>query len=122
MHRVPPGERLSCLRFPAPSSRLNPDDPPIHEIPNYTVFQCRCGLRIQLQPANFVEAAVHPKTRLSPEDSKAADRAAERSGPADSFLDWYCPGCGAAARVYFAGGVADKGIFFVEVGDVVESA
>ena len=124
MKRTNPAERFSTTRFPAPSERINPSDPPLHEIPDYTVYQCpTCTKGIEFGIHNFETAALNPISHLSQDDASRATvihgRAPKKG---ESFLDWYCPSCNMAVRAYYSWGVADRGCFTVSIGEVIEGA
>ena len=123
MRSFAPARRFSAVELPAPTERFDPEEPSIHTIPDDAVYTCpRCSERIQLHLRNFQEAACRPVSRLSAEDDREMSKVHGALRAGESFLDWYCPGCRQAIRVYYSGYVADKGIFFVELTRVLESA
>ena len=109
------------MKFPAPTERFDPREPPIHTIPDYTVYACpKCPQQLQFRLHNFEDAARQPRSRLSADDDRKMSKAHGKLKTGEHFLDWYCPGCGQAVRVYYLWYVADRGIFFVELTRVLE--
>ena len=134
---VNPVERFSRLSFPGLSERFSPEDPPI-DVTDYTTYECdRCSKQIRLDLHSFKNAMVQPVTNLSQDDERQMTKALGRTRSyirewfpsrarkdglgADRFLDWYCPGCGRAVRVYFSSWAGGKGDFFVDVLKLLES-
>ncbi len=73
------------------------------------VYRCpRCGESVLLTRDNLELRARRRISNLPPEEAAEFDRAARvRSLGESPFLDWRCPKCGVAARVYvrpWAGG------------------
>jgi len=124
MKIIEPSERFMATQFPAPTSRWRPEDPPLESIPDYTAYECpRCTRRISFEVRHFQAAALEPKSNLSAQDdSEATAIHGRRLTTEESYLDWYCPGCGKAVRAYFSCWVGDRGIFFVKITQVIESA
>jgi len=121
---VEPSERFVAVRFPAPTTRWWPEDPPVGSAPDYTAYECpRGGWRVSFEMRHFQAAAVKPKSNLSAEDASEATAIHGRTLKKDeSYLDWYCPGCGKAVRAYYSCWIAEMGGFFVEITQVIESA
>ena len=133
-----PVERFSRLCFPGLSERFFPEDPPVDLI-DYTTYECdRCSKQIRLDLHNFQNAVVQPVTNLSQDaDQKMTEafgrtrsyirrwfpRLVRKTGLGrDSYLDWYCPGCGRAVRVYYSAAAGGRGEFFVEILKLLESS
>jgi len=81
----------------------------------YSVYTCpRCGERICFEKRNFENAKRRHQTNLLPDIARCFDElAAENARRMQDFLDWYCPTCGLAARVYvefWAGGRYEGGV------------
>ena len=123
MEIVEPSARFMAVRFPAPTSRWRPEDPPVGSVPDYTAYECPgCGWRVSFELRHFQAAAVKPKSNLSAQDAREAT-AIHGGEPKreESYLDWYCPGCGKAVRAYYSCWIAEMGGFSVEITQVVES-
>jgi hypothetical protein len=77
--------------------------------PLHATYTCpRCGERLGFQKRNFENARRRPHTNLSPEVASCFDEfARSHVGCGRDYLDWLCPKCRLAARVFiefWAGG------------------
>lgn len=78
-------------------------------LPLITTYTCpRCSERVGFSKQNFEERADSQKSNLDAGLQRAFDDCALRHGEEGKpFLDWRCPGCALAVRVYahaWAGG------------------
>jgi predicted RNA-binding Zn-ribbon protein involved in translation (DUF1610 family) len=91
----------------------------------YTVYICpQCGEGIQFQRKNFERALErHPWINVTPETARSFDDFARKHfGDCKNYLDWVCPNCGLATRVYmgFCGG-DHHGTIRISLIDVLEA-
>jgi hypothetical protein len=80
----------------------------------YATYTCpRCSERIAFRKDHFESRALRGFSNLSAAQQTAFDAWADQNGHVGKpFLDWQCPRCALAARVYiqlWAGGRADAG-------------
>jgi rubredoxin len=87
----------------------------------YAAYTCpQCGVRIGFQKDNFERALRQDRTNLTPGVARCFDEfAREYLRNLRDYLDWICPSCGLATRVYiqyWAGGKhGDHGIDLIAV-------
>lgn len=82
-----------------------------------------CNEQISLGMKDFRHHFRSDFTNLESKDAEAMSEAALTSKKHyDSFLDFYCPGCHNAVRIYYGGGVAGKGTFGVTISFLIEGA
>ena len=94
MKVIAASERLTKLEFEAD---IDWETYPRSE---YTCF--RCGEKISFTLRNLDKHAHSTFTNLSPADASAIERiVAGRVGDANSFVDFYCPGCKLPVRIYY---------------------
>ena len=83
-------------------------------LPIYATYTCpRCSEHVGFRKDHFESRAARKLSNLTRAQQAVIDTWASDNGCAGkAFLDWHCPGCGLAARVYiehWAGGRADAG-------------
>jgi len=83
-------------------------------LPIYATYTCpRCSERISFRKAHFESRSLRKFSNLPASQQAAIDQWAAQNGHSgEAFLDWLCPRCALAARVYvqhWAGGRADAG-------------
>ena len=105
---VPASERLTKLEFEAD---IDWDTYPRSE------YTCPgCGGKISFTLRNLNKHAHSTFTNLSPDDADAIEKTAiGHVGDANSFVDFYCPGCKLPVRIYYrswAGGRYTHGHIF----------
>ena len=90
-------------------------------LPLTTAYTCpRCGTQIGFQKSHFEHQAERQVSNLSLSIQWSFDEWASQNGQAGNpFLDWACPGCALAVRVYarpWAGGRhGDSGVYLAIV-------
>ncbi len=69
----------------------------------YSYYECpRCHQRVRFQRQDFEKHTQQTFTNLSVDDASRINRALERDPiAAESFLDFYCPGCALGVRIYY---------------------
>ena len=78
-------------------------------LPLTATYTCpRCGERVGFKKLDFEHRAGRQVSNLSPSIQRSFNEWASQNGQAGNpFLDWLCPGCALAVRVYaqpWAGG------------------
>jgi predicted RNA-binding Zn-ribbon protein involved in translation (DUF1610 family) len=70
----------------------------------YSVYTCpRCAAKISYQKANFEHERPPHYSNIAPEISARFDVFAKTNvGTKLDYVDWLCPQCGLAARVYYS--------------------
>lgn len=87
----------------------------------YSAYTCpRCATHVGFQKRDFESGARQHRSNLQPEVARSFDEFAQRHlSDLRDFLDWVCPKCGLAARVYvrfWAGGKhGDHGVILISV-------
>ena len=72
-------------------------------LPLTAAYTCpQCSAQAGFHKRDFEQSSRQRHSNLQPELQRAFDDyAREHTVPARDFLDWLCPSCGMAARVYF---------------------
>lgn len=97
-------------------------------LPLTTTYTCpRCAERVGFNKSDFERRAQRQVSNLSPSIQRSFnDWASQHSQAGNPFLDWACPGCALAVRVYarpWAGGRhGDSGINLAVVLEVADPA
>ena|GEM_PF-1954433 len=109
--------------FPKPTERIEPweqsaRDPHTYEIIAFNLPCCKQG--IEFKQSDFEKHVEAPNTCLSEKDEAEIEKASKRLVKKNPyFLDFYCPKCGAAVRIYYDAGVAGRGEMFYSLAYVV---
>jgi predicted RNA-binding Zn-ribbon protein involved in translation (DUF1610 family) len=116
LRAVPPGERFDNTAF----SNVYSDGTALPLTATYTCPRCGEGVRATKQ--HFERRAERRVTNLDAAYARAIDAWAKQEGyePA-RYLDWPCPGCGLAVRVYAEWWYAGWGDMGVDLKVVVEA-
>ena len=108
MRKVNPQDRLSKLEFEAD------EDWETYPRSDYTCPKCQEKVSFNLKDLDRHSFSTF--TNLSPTDERRAELiVGENKNDANSFLDFYCPGCKSPVRIYFqswAGGRYTHGHIF----------
>src|SRR6266700_774224 len=97
-------ERFSTCEVGFVTDRFSPNERPASDPSIYVpiLYYCTCGYEISFSEADFATAARSSESTLQHDEAGEFDEAAARSKTIElPFLDFRCPHCQAASRVYF---------------------
>lgn len=122
--QLDPLARFDFVSFPRHQERFRPDDPPARDDHIYEpiVYHCSdCQYNVEFTIEKFSKHFHLTFSNLDGDDQIAFNEFSRINRiDIESFLDFYCPRCRKAVRVFFEGGVAGRGEFFLSLTTVLE--
>ena len=110
---------FNITHLPQNWERFMPDDGSAYDSHVFEplTYKCICGYMIEFTDVDFKKHRLSNFSNLTPKDDDVFNKYIKQNNlKVNSFLDFYCPKCGKATRIFFSSGYGGRhGDYIVDI-------